>query len=174
MANGNGNGNNNPSASAPASSSPAAPAASGGDGGVSVKDHLDLLESVKKLAARSDTLASQVSDATSRAAKAEQESAALRAELDKRSSAPVVTELSTFAPGDRDYMLQDPAEVAARLASRVTAIDTRPIQPGHYVVAGHTSVRSLEHTFKPGEAFTGALGDVDGLLKSGALVEVED
>jgi hypothetical protein len=159
--------NSQPPAASSAPVAASAPGSTPASDAVTVKDHVALSETV-------DKLAKQVQASSDRAAAAEAEAKSLREQLAKQVQAPAAVAAQSFPRGKFDHMLQDEAELARRAAAGATAIDTRPIQAGHYVVAGHTAVRSLEHTFKPGEDFTGAAGDIDGLLKSGAIVESDD
>ena len=67
--------------------------------------------------------------------------------------------------------LQSAAELESAKKAE-TDTTPKPIKSGQYKVAGHTNVRSLDKTFCPGDDFTGDAGDVAGLVKLGALVEV--
>lgn len=72
--------------------------------------------------------------------------------------------------------LQTQADVEA-LAKAKAAEDAKAAQavmPGSYVVSPSGHVRSLDKLFKPGEDFTGAVGDIPGLVASGALMTAAD
>lgn len=164
--NGNRNNGGNQSsngANAP-STAPVPPAAASAEPSVSLKEH---------------------EAAVSKASQAEGEAKRLRSELERsdEDNRRVLSELEALkaskaaAPvlfGPRDHMLQTEEEIAATKDASVSVIDQRPIRSGHYRVAAHTSIRSLGHMFKPGESFLGAVGDIDGLLKTGALVEDDE